>query len=48
MEEAEEYVSRETPKSFLKRCTNCGQEIPIACEHAQFVVQNNDDVRSQF
>lgn len=32
MEEAEEYVSRETPKSFLKRCTNCGQEIPIACE----------------
>jgi hypothetical protein len=35
-EEAEEYVPRETPKSFLKRCTNCGQEIPIASETCPF------------
>jgi len=35
-EEAKEYVPGETPKSFLKKCVNCGQEIPIAeleCPH---------------
>ena len=29
----EEYeLLRQTPKSFLKKCLNCGQEIPIASE----------------
>jgi DNA-directed RNA polymerase subunit RPC12/RpoP len=26
------YVYSNTPKSFLKRCTKCGEEIPIASE----------------
>jgi len=30
LEEVKEYAPGETPKSFLKKCINCGQEIPIA------------------
>ncbi|MEM3622711.1 MAG: PF20097 family protein [Candidatus Bathyarchaeia archaeon] len=26
----EEYVSSTTPKSFMKKCVKCGNEIPIA------------------
>lgn len=29
-EEVKEYAPGETPVSFLKKCVNCGQEIPIA------------------
>jgi len=28
--------AEETPKSFLKKCVNCGREIPIASEQCQF------------
>jgi len=28
--------AEETPMSFLKKCVNCGREIPIASEQCQF------------
>jgi len=35
-EKARQYLLKTTPKEFLKKCFNCGKQIPIASEECPY------------